>query len=1208
MLDEVYPDLDQAEGDENIYTLGRIKEHNIVIACLPAGTTGIIPASKQAADMLRTFPRIRFGLMVGIGGGAPCANKPPSEDIRLGDVVVSTPDKTLGGVVKYNHGKVVAGGKFERTGMLNMPPTQLRNGVSKLRSKHEQYRNAISRYVSQMIEMASESDDANPQFRYMFCHQGLENDQLFEASYEHVEFAQQTNAIKHTLFPAMGLLGCVIIIIASTTIVQQLPWTSTLATCSVVCGIAAIALIMDFRTGWQSALSTINDPKRPCPCCNKSRIVHRQPRETNDPIIHYGTIASDDVVMRHATTRDKLQQQYNILCFETEAAGLMNDFPCLVIRGISDYSDTHKHKLWQRYAAATAAAYTKELLEVIPPTEVTKMGPAVDIVDIVRNEFATIHAKMNKSLGPLLNEQVNKEHKKILDWLAPSSHESQHLDAYKKHQPGTVKWFLESQEFLSLMNGDVSTLFCPGIPGAGKTILASMVIKHLQEQGDGQSCITFLYCSYGKRQEQTTENLLSTLLRHVVEQCDLIPESVSLLYESHTKKHIKPTPDSLLDTLIHIIRTQNRAFLVVDAVDECPDETWKGLLKAIRKLQDNTRLGFMATSRPSLEREIQGATRLEIRASQNDIESYLDNRFQELSKCAQQDSRLKENIKQQICDAADGMFLLATLHMDSLKDKRTPNEFRIALQSLPKGLGALDMAYDNAVSRIDDQGANSRTWARRVLSWVFHAIHPLRPIELQHALAIAAGDRRLQEDRLPVFEEITSLCAGLVILNQESRTIQLVHYTTQEYFSNLDWIQTSIDDITTSCITYLHFDDFESGFCPSKEEFEKRIELHPFYAYAASTWGHHARSLPIKKEDLIMGFLESKAKVSACSQVLLNYKFWSVDNEVVPGQASGVHLAAYFGLQKALVALFNRGHGKDSRDSHGQTPLYWAVEGGNVEGVALLLSKGANPNLYSDGVRWTPLLRAIGSENESIIRLLLESHADPNFCSKGYTPLILAISLDYEKIVKVLLEYADPNLYSHGYTPLTFAIFLQHEGVVNILLECADPNLCSNDRTPLLHAISTRHEGIIQILLKCADPNLCSNSRTPLAYAICLEHEEAVRLLLESHADPDFRGDHNEIPLLLALLLKHEGIIKLLLKHIGPNLCSSGPAPLPFAVVQGYEEGVKLLLELYADLNFCIVNVERDMETAISVAKELGHEEILELLLDSRSKVVSLEY
>lgn len=98
MLDEIYPAQNQPQGDDNVYTLGRIGQHNIVIACLPAGSTGITPAAKGAADMLRSFPSIRFGLMVGIGGGAPssASKSPDEEDIRLGDVVVSVPDGELG--------------------------------------------------------------------------------------------------------------------------------------------------------------------------------------------------------------------------------------------------------------------------------------------------------------------------------------------------------------------------------------------------------------------------------------------------------------------------------------------------------------------------------------------------------------------------------------------------------------------------------------------------------------------------------------------------------------------------------------------------------------------------------------------------------------------------------------------------------------------------------------------------------------------------------------------------------------------------------------------------------------------------------------------------------------------------------------------------------------------------------------------------------
>jgi nucleoside phosphorylase len=112
-----------------------------------------------------------------------------------------------------------------------------------------------------------------------------------------------------------------------------------------------------------------------CKDCDRSHLLIRRHRTTADPIVHYGIIGSANQLMRNAVIRDRLRQEIGIICFEMEAAGLMNTVPCLVIRGICDYSDTHKNKRWQAYAAATAAAYAKELLEIIPTTEL----PSVDV-------------------------------------------------------------------------------------------------------------------------------------------------------------------------------------------------------------------------------------------------------------------------------------------------------------------------------------------------------------------------------------------------------------------------------------------------------------------------------------------------------------------------------------------------------------------------------------------------------------------------------------------------------------------------------------------------------------------------------------------------------------------------------------------------------------------------------------------------------------
>jgi nucleoside phosphorylase len=126
MLDERHPDLDHsATRDDNLYVLGTIGGHNVVIGCLPFGRTGNNSAAVVATQMLATFTKIRFGLMVGIGGGVPSAHA----DIRLGDVVVSKPDGTFGGVVQYDIGKSTIHG-FQRTGALNSRPQALLNALS----------------------------------------------------------------------------------------------------------------------------------------------------------------------------------------------------------------------------------------------------------------------------------------------------------------------------------------------------------------------------------------------------------------------------------------------------------------------------------------------------------------------------------------------------------------------------------------------------------------------------------------------------------------------------------------------------------------------------------------------------------------------------------------------------------------------------------------------------------------------------------------------------------------------------------------------------------------------------------------------------------------------------------------------------------------------------------------------------------------------
>ena len=279
MLDEEHDGLSLDLMNSNPYTFGNIGPHNIVIACLPAGQVGTNPAATVAAQMQSSFPQIRFGLMVGIGGGVPS----DESDIRLGDVVISQPYKQYGGVVQYDFGKSETGGQFTRTGALNAPPQVLLTALAKLRANDMRGKVNLLKHLSKISRL--------PKFIYP----STERDDLYQATYNHV------------------------------------------------------------------AGST-------CDQCNKQQLVQRKIRESTDVVIHCGTIASGNQVIKDGQTRDRLSSELGgVLCFEMEAAGLINTFPCLVIRGICDYADSHKNKRWQWYAAASAAACAKELLDIIPP-------------------------------------------------------------------------------------------------------------------------------------------------------------------------------------------------------------------------------------------------------------------------------------------------------------------------------------------------------------------------------------------------------------------------------------------------------------------------------------------------------------------------------------------------------------------------------------------------------------------------------------------------------------------------------------------------------------------------------------------------------------------------------------------------------------------------------------------------------------------------
>ncbi|BAE61723.1 unnamed protein product [Aspergillus oryzae RIB40] len=301
----------QSKHDENNYTLGSIAGHNIAIVCLPEYGTN--KAAIAAKSMQATFPNIRFGLLVGVGGGVPgpITETGPANDIRLGDVVVSLPAGQGGGVIQYDLIRREVDG-FRRVGLLNKPPTLLRTAVASLRAERR-----LGRQLTGLIEDAFAPDDE-------CCEDKCDDDEESEG--------------ERWTYPSTGRDFL-------------------------------------FSPGYKHRSSGADDCTKCMEAKSAGDIITRRPRKTTHPKIHYGNIGSGNSLIKNGLERDKLAQRDSIICFEMEAAGLMDDFPCLVIRGISDYADSHKNSSWQPYAAAAAAAYAKQLVCSITPQDIDSLAP-----------------------------------------------------------------------------------------------------------------------------------------------------------------------------------------------------------------------------------------------------------------------------------------------------------------------------------------------------------------------------------------------------------------------------------------------------------------------------------------------------------------------------------------------------------------------------------------------------------------------------------------------------------------------------------------------------------------------------------------------------------------------------------------------------------------------------------------------------------------
>ncbi|KAH2797205.1 hypothetical protein KXV23_004681, partial [Aspergillus fumigatus] len=874
MLDEEHAaptGFTRHQADANVYTWGRVGEHNVVIASLAAGDYGTTSAATTASNLLASLPSIRVGLLVGIGGGI--ARPDEGYDIRLGDIVVSQPSGTIGGVCQYDLIKAKPGDKRELKGFLGRPPTVLLNALTGIQANHERKDSKVSCFLQEMLEK-------NPKMRKRsrqspgYAHQGFNNDRLFKAFCDHV-------------------------------------------------------------------------PGPDCRGCDTADEVQREPRDTTDPVIHYGIIASGNTLVKDAAARDRIVADLgeDCICFEMEASGLMNHFPCLVIRGICDYADSHKNDRWQRYASASAAAYAKELLAYVPVTEVQETKRVLEVLQLVQQQIDSVRQTTVATKATTDSIRSDLRTDKIRVWLNPPDPSTNANHARTLRHEGSGSWLLENPLFQSWQSGSRRHLWLHGLAGCGKTVLSATVLDYLAKGNDG--LILSFFFDFSDIAKQTWDGMLRSLAFQLYQGGVNSASHLDALFQAHRNGRDQPTIQALSGIVFTMLVDQRKVFIVLDALDESKtrDDVILWIKDVISRLE-LAHVQLLYTSRPEYEflHHIppligeQNCLPVDKEAVNFDIQSWVTAQLSQRRDFTEKplSQGLLEEIRKKVGGGADGMFRWAFCQMDSLARCRHEASMEEALASLPLNLNE---TYERMMESIPTEVKDD---AIRLLQFLVHSDRPLTLAEAKEVIATQIKNKSQGfhiKRRLFCETDVLYYCPNLVaIVHTTVKELHLAHFSVEEYLlgENHFRIPTASISITRTCLTYL------TDIKGSHREIRRGF---PMARYAAKIWTRHA-ALAQGIEDIVqmtVKFLEKEATFQRWARLYQADVSWK--GYPGPPRGSRLYYACFDGLVAPARELIGKGVDVNAQGGLYGNALQAASYKGYQEIVKLLLDKGADVNV-----------------------------------------------------------------------------------------------------------------------------------------------------------------------------------------------------------------------------------------------------------------------
>ncbi|KAE8362703.1 hypothetical protein BDV27DRAFT_15755 [Aspergillus caelatus] len=954
MLDENFGAPDEQDGmDSNIYTLGRIGKHYIVIACLPAGQYGNTAATIVANNMIRTFSKsLRVGLMVGVGGGIPST----THDIRLGDIVISCPTGTCGGVLQYDMGKVGVDGTFTRTGSLNSPPRSLLTAVNAMRTAELTDDPCYPTYLQHAIGRTART-------RKTFTQPLPQSDRLFQAQYDHTSGAES------------------------------------------------------------------------CDLCPKEWEEVRHQREDDAPQPHYGIIASGNSVIKHGCTREQLRLETGALCFEMEAAGLMLDFPCIVIRGICDYSDSHKNKQWQGYAALAAASYTKELLGYIPKGQVVQEILVRDVCQILNEEIKGTNRRLDdaykqqeKHHSERINQVLTDQQQKCHQVFKTSSYE-QHKDINPDRVSGTCQWALQNPYYLDWWTSNCDDLlWISADPGCGKSVLSKSLIDDVFEESSSAVSVCYFFFKDNDEQNNFATALCAILHQLFSQQPNLLQHAI----QSWTKNGDKLRQEVGELWRIFMAATSDPTSLktvcVLDALDECCPDDQDRLIQKLNDFYSGTGtstqknwLKFLITSRPydeirsGFQPIIDQFPHIHLQGEQEnnlihkEIDLVVKVKVKELAKISRLSADVEQRIEQQLLQMQHRTYLWLYLAIDDIRTtfRESLRPEKESIELVPRSVNA---AYQKILNRVPSGRVDI---VKKILQIIVGARRPLTIKEMSMALGVADSPNSktaagIGYDPSRLLINIRQLC-GLFVFISNSK-IYLIHQTAREFLlgRNIDNQPTSKysfsrqdaeSQISQICIRYLLMDDLEED----QEQAESDIQY--FLSYSAEHWPDHAREMGSSQQQAMTHLMYDLY----CTTSRLEFwftTFWgAVNKHEREPRMDAIHVAAFNGHAHVLEWIItSRAYTIDDRNGNGETALMLASQNGHNDAVNTLLQRGANFNAQG-GEYGNALQAASYRGHDKIVQILLEKGADVNAQGGQYGNSLQAASYgEHDRIVQMLLD------------------------------------------------------------------------------------------------------------------------------------------------------------------------------------------------------------